>query len=99
MAVSLNGGGVGTTFHANPVTATNDSTGLTIAAGTDRALIAQITTSSQLETITGVVWDPAGANQPMTLIGTAEAVGDIGECWLYGLVNPATGNKTLRVSV
>ena len=73
-----------------------DDISLTIGSGSNRALIVAITQASTSSTITSVVWDPTGANQALTAI-VGKAAGSR-RCDLYGLVNPASGNLTLRVS-
>ena len=68
---------------------------LTIGSGVHRALIVQMTTS--LATTQTVVWDAAGANQALTLIGST-AYASSYTSWLYGLINPASGNKIVTVT-
>lgn len=97
-AVTVNA--VSTAFdNSNTATSPKDHTGLTIAAGTNRAVVFIITTSLQVPLISGVTWDQGGTNQACALIGTVEADGNaFGHVELWGLVAPTTGNKTLRIA-
>lgn len=84
--------------HAINVDTTNlDLTGLTIGAGSDRALVATVSildeTGAPSFTLT---WDPAGTPQALTLIGSINNGNEY--ALLYGLVAPASGNKTLRLT-
>lgn len=96
MAVTLNANS--TADAENDTATTIDNTSLTIAAGSNIVLIAQIAWS--LHTVSGVTvaWDPTGANQALTLIGAVNNTTTNGRVALYGLVAPTTGNKTLRAS-
>src|SRR5206468_9150510 len=48
-------------------------------------------------TVSSVVWDPAGANQALTLVGS-QANSTVAKMWMYSLVAPTTGTKILRVT-
>lgn len=84
----LSGGGA-TTF---------DNTGLTVGTGTNRALTAILQFDNKSVSAVTMAWDPAGANQALTLIGTVSNAGANGRTEVWGLVNPTSGNKTLRAS-
>lgn len=74
-------------------------TNLTIASGSNRALV--VVLNFGVATISGltVVWDSGGANQSLTQINTANGTGGVvARADLWGLVNPVIGNKTLTVS-
>jgi hypothetical protein len=45
-----------------------------------------------------LVWDSGGTNQAMTLIGNVSITAGTGNVWLYGLVNPTPGLKTLTAT-
>jgi hypothetical protein len=51
------------------------------------------------QSITSVTWDPTGANQPMTLVGSEPCpTATNGKVYIYALVSPTAGtSKTLRV--
>lgn len=77
------------------------STGIaTLAAGTFGLTIGATATfllvgfEVDSATPSSVNWDPAGTNQPMTLIGTV-AAGTTSNIALFGLVNPTPGNKSI----
>lgn len=71
-------------------------TTLTVGSGSNRALLAFIAIGAASTAMT-VTWDVVGANQAMALIGTATLVGTV-KFQVWGLVNPASGNKTLTAS-
>lgn len=71
-------------------------TGITIASGTNTVLLVVITFDTNA-VIGGVscTWDSGGTNQSMTsIVNTAQGK----DCFIFGLVAPTTGNKTLAVS-
>lgn len=98
MAATVNA--VSTSFdNSNTATSPKDHTGLTIAAGSNRAVVFPITTSLQLPLIASVTWDQGGTNQTCELIGIVDADGNAtGHVELWGLVAPTIGNKTLRIA-
>lgn len=96
MAVTVNANATAD-VHNDPVT-TLDLTTLTIGAGSDTALVAEIGIDGGTPTISSVTWDQGGTNQAMTLI-TSITNGTLARSYLYGLVNPTAGNKTLRVVI
>jgi hypothetical protein len=78
-------------------------TNLTVGAGANRGLILCLQCGSQgasFPAALSLVWDSVGANQTLTQIsGTLVANGVLTEvAALYGLVAPASGNKTLTIS-
>jgi|SRR5215475_4275457 len=102
--VSLVSGGLvvfdagGTEAHSGVAT-TFDYSNLTISAGlTNSALIAHICFYEAPTTGVTVVWDPTGANQSLTQLGSVSAGGSFGQVELWGLVNPVAGNKVIRVT-
>ena len=76
----------------------NDYTGLTVGNQPDLALLVEIAWGADGNpgTVT-VTWDQGGSNQALTLIKDQANTGDR-RASLYGLVNPAQGNKTLRIT-
>jgi len=84
--------------HAEDVdTANLDLTGLTIGAGSNRVLVATIAIHDiNPPPVFTVTWDPTGTPQGLTLITSINNGNNY--TYLYGLVNPASGNKTLRMS-
>jgi hypothetical protein len=80
---------------ANGVTSA-DLTALTVGAGANRAVVAQVVWSAVV-TSPSLTWDNGGTNQAMAAITNAGATNTCRvECW--GLVAPTSGNKTLRAS-
>ena len=72
---------------------------VTVGAGTNRALTAALVFDNKSVSGVSVVYDPAGANQSLSLIKSEVTPGSWGRVELWGLLAPATGtNKTLRVS-
>lgn len=83
-----------TSAAASPLTHSN----MTVGSGSNRVLLATFYFSNKTRTISSVVWDAAGANQAMTLIQSQATTGTNGISYLYGLVNPVSGNKTLTIT-
>lgn len=80
---------------ANAATTVSLTT-LTVGSGINRALICVLGMQTGFTGMT-VSWDPIGANQPLTLIGSI--AGSAGTTSLiFGLVNPTSGNKTLTAT-
>ncbi len=74
-----------------------DNTSLTIGAGSNTALVAQVIWLGAAGTSAAVIWDPAGTNQSLTLIKSQSGVnGQTVQLW--GRIAPTSGNKTLRVT-
>src|SRR5438093_4126713 len=69
-------------------------------AGTNTLLLVGISaTTSTPPTLAAsnpVVWDPAGSNQALTLVGSSTMTK--AKIWIYYRVNPTAGPKTLQVS-
>lgn len=73
-------------------------TGLTVG-GSATALVVPLTLIPAPSANPTVTWDNGGTNQAMTLIGVVTDTTNInGKTYLYGLVNPTTGNKTLAAT-
>ena len=89
---------VGTEQHVTGTTSAT-YTGITVGSGLDRALVVSLNfgiVGGTPPTGISVVWDSGGTNQAMTqIVSGANAAG---QAELWGLVNPASGNKTLAVS-
>jgi hypothetical protein len=82
---------------AGSVTSLTLST-LTVGSGSNRALLVVIGTNNNGETGMTVHWDSGGTNQAMTLIGSVADAATSSKLYLWGLVNPTSGNKTLSAS-
>ncbi len=79
-------------------TTTADAT-VTVGAGANRALTASLVFDNKSVSGVSVVYDPAGANQPLSLIRSEVTSDTYGRAELWGLVAPATGtSKTVRVN-
>ena len=74
-----------------------DITTYTVAANTNRVLVAALAMS---ETVTGLTatWDNGGTNQAMFEIGNQKIDTWTTRLYWFGLVAPTTGNHTLRFS-
>ncbi len=94
MAVAFDANATADTTQNAVATITNGN--LTIGSGSNRALIVQLSFSNQALSALTVKWDVAGANQSLTLIGTVNVSGARSELW--GLINPASGNKIVTVN-
>jgi Tfp pilus assembly protein PilV len=67
-------------------------------AGSQRLMLVGISTRAN-EAVSSVVWDPTGANQPLSLVTGCNQLSANGEIWIYWLIAPATGtNLTLTVT-
>src|SRR5436309_10369646 len=66
-------------------------------SGTNRLMLVGISSWATFPTVSSVVWDPTGTPQTLTLVGS-QANGTVAKMWIYRLVAPATGTKTLRVT-
>lgn len=98
MAVAFDAAGTAdaVAHDTSPVNFTN----LTVGSGSERALVAFISIDisvSGSDAISSVQWDATGTPQAMTLI-TSITNGNSARTFLYGLVNPTSGAKTLRVT-
>lgn len=92
---------VGTkTYTAPGLSATY--TGITVGSGSNRALAVLISfgqTGGASPTVQSVIWDVAGANQAMTLVADSRPPGlNANSAQVWGLVNPASGNKTVTMT-
>jgi Tfp pilus assembly protein PilV len=61
-------------------------------SGSNRLMLVGISTLTN-ETVSSVVWDPAGANQSLSLVSGCNRLSANGEMWIYQLVAPATGTN------
>ena len=66
----------------------------TIAANSNRVLIA-VLTSNTASTISAFTWN---TTENLTLIGTANVTAGVGYVYVYGLINPTSGNHSLSCS-
>lgn len=83
-----------------PAATTDLDLTMTVTAGSNLAIVAQVNFGNQTPGTVTVTWDPTGANQSLTQItgAAANAVGGIGRAELWGLVNPTPGaSKILRL--
>lgn len=76
---------------------TKSLTTLTVGTGLKRALIVALTLQP-VATAISLHWDTAGTNQALTLIGSVTDTGSKAKLYLYGLVAPTSGAKTLTAS-
>src|ERR1035441_4075495 len=90
-------------FDANATAPTRQSAGnnlsngnLIVGSGANRVLIATLTIASYATGV-AVAWDSGGTPQSMTLIGSATNAGGY-TAYLYGLVNPTSGNKICKAT-
>lgn len=75
-------------------------TGITVAAGTNTALLCVLQRAAGVLDVTAGVsftWDSGGTNQAMTQLATANFM-SIQLAQIWGLRAPTTGNKTLAVA-
>jgi hypothetical protein len=87
-------------YNGTAVTSLN-YTGLTIAAGSNLAMVVTVhwDTTGTTPTAMTMVWDSGGANQSLTQIVTSDpGTHSQWQAELWGLVNPVVGNKTLSLS-
>ncbi len=81
---------------SNSVT-TKTLTTLTVGSGANRALVVCLCLQGSA-TAPSMTWDSGGTNQAMALITSALVSGSVAKLWLYGLVAPTSGAKTLSAS-
>lgn len=84
------------TCASNGVT-TKDCATLTVGSGANRALVCQIIWSGTTGAISVFNWDQLGTPQALTQITNAAGTNTV-RSELWGLVNPTSGAKTLRVT-
>jgi hypothetical protein len=80
---------------------TQDGTSfMTISAGATFLLVGiQVFTDPAVQGTNSFIWDQGGTNQSMTSLGSALFNSDSGsQLQYFGLVNPTSGTKTLRLS-
>lgn len=90
MAIAVDAHGKGTITVSTP----QDSS-VTLAAGAT-ALYVSVSTLGT-DTVSSVTWDQGGTNQAMTQIAAQVDTAAVSRVYLYKLLNPTTGTKTLRV--
>jgi hypothetical protein len=71
-------------------------TGLTVGASLSNGALVVVLVSDANVSSPVAVWDNGGTNQAMTLIGTTSFTFE--QVNVFGLVNPISGNKTLKVT-
>src|SRR6185437_14616436 len=77
-------------------TATTSASLTTLTVGSSAtALLAVVNSNNNLSGLT-LTWDNGGTNQAMTLVGSVNITS--GWIWIFGLLNPTPGAKTLRAS-
>jgi Tfp pilus assembly protein PilV len=86
-SAATTGGGTGSTIN---VTHT--------ISGANRYVFVQVVNSNSWPSITSVVWDPTGVNEPLSLIAQRAHASDVRNS-LYGLVNPTAKTATMRVTL
>lgn len=95
MAVTLNAAG---TQASQVPAAAITYTGLTIAAGSNIGAVFVVAWIADPGAITVNRWDDGGSNQDLTTIKAPTAGVNGQYVAVYGLVNPATGNKTWQLT-
>lgn len=87
----------GTPADATAVATLSLST-LTVGALANRALIGIVSLDNvATPTLSSWVWDSAGTPQNLTLINTSSHTPSA-YAWMYGLVAPTSGNKTMKIT-
>lgn len=84
---------------ANPSGTSANYTNLTISGGlSNSALVVTIVNGDNGAGVSGLsaVWDSGGTNQSMTQVATLTSVNF--QSWIFGLLAPTAGNKTLALS-
>src|SRR6185437_3196554 len=77
-------------------TATTSASLTTLTVGSSAtALLAVVNSNNNLSGLT-LTWDNGGTNQAMTFVGSVNITS--GWIWIFGLLNPTPGAKTLRAS-
>lgn len=98
MAVTFDASGSG--YDGTPAGNNDFANFMTVGSGSNRALVVGVTCNSATANVpSAVTWDQGGTNQSLSSLGTAIATGDgVSKVYLYGIVAPTSGLKTLRVS-
>lgn len=94
MAITVNATGTEGTQGSS---ASYNYTNITVAAGSNTALVFQITFTANVTGIT-CTWDSGGTNQSMTVLNSQKEDTWSNYVYVFGLLAPTTGNKTLAVS-
>ncbi len=71
---------------------------MTVGMGPNPGLLASVTLQKTGVSGLTVTWDNGGTNQPMTLLGSTSDASNGGTVYLYGLVAPTSGAKTLHAA-
>jgi hypothetical protein len=96
MAVAFQAKG---TSQTTSVAATSTTfTKLTVVSGSNLALVVAISFGGNPGAFTKKNWDDTGTPQALTQIGTATESDNLGFVYLFGLVNPTLGAKTLALT-
>lgn len=101
LAPAPGGGGGTVTFDASGTITHSgngtsfDLTTLTVGSGSNRALVAMVTFGTDTPSPV-LTWDSGGTNQSMTQIDTNTFGAGSGTVFLFGLIAPTSGNKTLH---
>lgn len=95
--VSVNATG---TLLVSTTATTINYTGITVAAGTNSALVLTVMVDQNVGTPSTIsaVWDSGGSNQTMTQLASSFSTGVRGAV-VFGLRAPTTGNKTLAITL
>lgn len=96
MAVAFQAQAVAATTSAGATSFT--STNLTVASGSNLALIVAISFNTDPGAFTKKNWDDTGTPQALTLISNAASSDAISRVYLFGLVNPNVGANTLALT-
>lgn len=82
---------------ARTASGTSGTFSFAVAANANRCMIGMISDPSNAITGAAMTWDNGGTNQSLTLI-TNNGGGGSGAVWLFKLIAPTTGTKTMSVS-
>jgi hypothetical protein len=84
------------TTASTTLNSTTSGTSALLTVGAGATALLGILCMEQATTAQTMHWDSTGTNQAMTLLGSV--AGTDGWVYLFGLVNPTVGNKTLATS-
>lgn len=82
---------------ARTASGTSGSFSFAVAANANRCMIGMISDPTNAISAAAMTWDSGGTNQSLTLI-TNNGGGSSGAVWLFKLIAPTSGTKTMSVS-
>ena len=96
MTVTVDAVASGVTNFSAIAGATGQTSATLTVGASATALLVWLQFTNNTPTAPVAVWDSGGTNQSMTLITSASATMATGSVYLFGLVKPASGAKTLK---